>query len=541
MNKSVKPNPVAQLAAMMAAAVENPESANWSNIDTGIRFEGKQITLPADPNPMDYDSAIETIGRIRDQENQEYDVRELVAGAPWDTAVAVYKAMQDIYGVVIASSIQTFFGEIKPDFITVLTGHLDEDRVQIPVGKMVLPGVEQPVFIRLSAEGTMISGTVRRRDRAALVEIANRARRIINTDSIYKGKAIRLNVDADGDIELSAQPEFLDLTKVKEADMIHTRETEQLIRTNIFAPLKHTQACRDNRVPLKRGILLEGKYGTGKSLTARITAKVGNDNGWTFIMLNRSQGLKSAIEFARQYQPCVIFAEDIDRAADRSDEGVNDLVNLLDGLISKDMEMMVVLTTNYIENIDKSLLRPGRFDAIISIDSPDAETAERIVRAYAGALLDEGEDLTQVGAATSGMIPATIREVVERAKLFMLTEGRNVLTSEDLYASAIGMQRHSKLLAPKAADKSASERFAQAFTELVVKGFESGENTEENMGALVKIQAGVLDARQRLSRLSDKVDETQNIASAGAESAEKGRRETIAARKITTEIRDIVS
>src|SRR5690606_35602369 len=143
--------------------------------------------------------------------------------------------------------------------------------------------------------------------------------------------------------------------------MIHTKETDALIRTNIFSPLKHTEACRKHKIPLKRGILLEGKYGTGKSLTARVTAKVAVDNGWTFIMLNRAQGLRAAIEFARTYQPCVIFAEDIDRVADREDENVNDLVNMLDGVVTKDMEMMICLTTNFIEKIDQALLRPGRF------------------------------------------------------------------------------------------------------------------------------------------------------------------------------------
>lgn len=434
---------------------------DWTKIDTAIKHEGKQITLPADPGKMDYDDAITTLARVRDMENQEFDVIELVKGAPWDTLVAVYRAMQEIYGVVISQGIQTFFGEIKPDFITVISGHNSSDRLQVPMGQMSLPGVTKPILVRMVNDGTQIVGTVRRRDRARLVEIANKAREIIRTQSVYKGKAIRLNVDDDGDLELSSQPEFLDLTSVAETDIIHTAETEGLIRTNIFAPLKHTDACRKNRIPLKRGILLEGKYGTGKSLTARVTAKVATDNGWTFLMLNRSQGLKAAIEFAREYQPCVIFAEDIDRAADREDDDVNDLVNLLDGMISKTMEMMVVLTTNHIEKIDRALLRPGRFDAVISIDAPDPKTAEKIVRSYARGLLDRDVDLTEVGGATAGMIPASIREVVERAKLSMLIEGRTSLTSEDLRISAIGMKRHVALLDPKVDAPTPAERLAE--------------------------------------------------------------------------------
>lgn len=509
---------------MMVVVQQAPTepAIDWTKIDTQIEFEGKKIVLPGDPAQMDYDVAIDTISRIRDQENQEFDVKELVAGAPWDTLVAVYQAMQQIYGVVLAQSMMTFFGPIKPDFITVHTGHRPEDRVQVPMGQMSLPGVEEPVFIQMRSEGTYVIGTVKRRDRALLVNIANLANDIIKAKSVYKGKAIRLNVDEEGALELHTQPEFLDLTKVKESDIIHTDETEALIRTNVFAPLKHTEACRKNRIPLKRGILLEGKYGTGKSLTARVTAKIATDNGWTFIMLNRSQGLKSAIEFARNYQPCVIFAEDIDRAADREDEDVNDLVNLLDGMISKTMEMMVVLTTNFIDKIDRSLLRPGRFDAVISIDAPDAKTAERIIMSYSAGLLAEDEVLTEVGQATAGMIPASIREVVERAKLAMLTEGRDFLTAHDLKVSAIGMRRHMALLDPKSEVVTPEQAFGNALKGLLaaamVDGFEIDEDGAKE-ATLDRLTGRVIDIGRSLEKRIDDARQKAGAAGAAAQKA----------------------
>lgn len=534
-------NAIAQNIADALAAMSKPEAkVDWTKIDTPIDFEGKKIVLPADPAHMDYDIAIQTLGRVRDQENQEFDVRELVKGAPWDTLVAVYRAMQDIYGVVLAQSVQTFFGEIKPDFVTVVTGHGPHDRVQVPMGQMSLPGVKEPVNVVMRPEGTYVLGTVRRRDRAILVEIANRAREIIRTNSVYKAKAIRLNVDDEGNLGLDEQPEFLDLTRVKETDIIHTADTEAMIRTNVFAPLKNTAACRANRIPLKRGILLEGKYGTGKSLTARVTAKVATDNGWTFIMLNRSQGLKAAIEFAREYQPCVIFAEDIDRAADRSDEGVNDLVNLLDGMISKTMEMMVVLTTNYIENIDRALLRPGRFDAVISIDTPDAETAQRIIRSYSAGLLAEDADLTGVGEVTAGMIPASIREVVERAKLGMLMEGRITISADDLRASAIGMKRHMALLAPKPTEKSPAEVFADSFTKLVtdaIEGLSQGDDDGATKADLVNVRDRII---RRVGENIDLTMRTKDIAAAGAEASKKGLDYGKATHKLADAIHDKV-
>lgn len=493
---------------------------DWTKIDTTIRHDGKQIVLPNEPGKMDYDDAIVTIGRIRDQENQTFDVTETVKAAPWDAIVAVYRAMQDIYGVVIAESIQTFFGEIKPDFLTVKTGPGPLDKVQVPVGQMSLPGVTEPVRIGIFAGGAFIKGVVRKRDRARLIEIANRARELLKSSSVYRARAIRIGVDDDGDLNMDQQPEFLDLSRVAVSDMIHTAETEALIRTNIFSPLRNTEACRKHRIPLKRGILLEGRYGTGKSLTARVTAKVATDNGWTFIILDRSQGLKAAIEFAQTYQPCVIFAEDIDRAADRDDEAVNDLVNLIDGVISKEMEIMVILTTNFVEKIDRALLRPGRFDAVISIQQPDAETAERLIRAYARDLLSQDVNLARVGEVVAGQIPATIREVVERAKLSMLGEDRPSLSEEDLYASAIGMKRHMLLLDPPSNEKTPAESFYEAFSGLIV-GAIGGTADGEPAATDQTVREGVKQVVSHISAARRDIGGVKELAAGAAGSSQK--------------------
>ena len=462
-NKSAPVDPA--VAAITQFFAQQLQTNKYQNVDTRIKHEGTQIVLPENPSPMTYDEAIATIKRVKMMEDKEYRVHEHIEGAPWDTLVSLHRTLQEAYGVVLMNDRQSFFGPVPPSYLSINVSPTEV--VQIPVGEMQLPGISSPITIHLDGNGTHIFAQVKEKDRTLLRIIAEKAREHVRTSSIYRGKAIQLNVDEDGDLVTSQQPVFLDLTKVQETDIIHTRDTEALIRNNIFAPLKHTDACRTNKIPLKRGILLEGKYGTGKTLTARVSAKVATDNGWTFIMLNRSQGLADALKFAKNYQPCVIFAEDIDRAADRDNEDVNDLVNLLDGLDTKSSEIMCVLTTNFLENIDRALLRPGRFDAVIKIGVPDAETAERIFRAYAGDLLADSEDLTEAGVAAAGMIPASLREVVERAKLSMLMESRDKLTAEDLYVSATGMQQHMALLTPPEEVATPEARLGAALVEIL--------------------------------------------------------------------------
>jgi hypothetical protein len=514
------------------------QGTDWSRIDTGLEYSGKKIVLPADPTEMPIPKAVDRLLQIEEMENQEFDVSEQVRGAPWDALVAIYKAMQEIYGVVITKSRMSWFGPIAPDFLSVRTGPGPMDVIQVPFGQMTLPGVTAPVNFAMDPSGCRIFGTVKRADRTRLLEIANKAREILRRESIYRGKAILLHVDDNGSLMMNEQPDFIDLSQVSEADMIHTRETEALIRTSIFTPLRYTAAARKNHIPLKRGILLEGPYGTGKSLTARVTAKVAAENGWTFIMLDKAQGLRSAINFAKEYQPAVIFAEDIDRAADRSDEDVNSLINEMDGLISKDMEIMTVLTTNFIEQIDQAMLRPGRFDAVISIQTPDQEAAIRLIRLYARDLLDNDADLSRAGVLLEHQMPAVIREVVERAKLAMLSEDRQQISQEDLEVTAVGMKRHMELLAPKKADESAAVRFSQALLELLGDSLakQMGVDTEELEGGIEKANNGI---KMVVSIAKSARDAAMAASAAGSVAAEEVRRVGEVAKRTETTVKDI--
>ena len=226
------------------------DGAIWNKIDTKVEHSGCKIILPADPANMSYDAAIATLEQVKKDEEQEYDCHELVNGAPWDSLVAVFKALQRIYGIVSPQSVQTFFGEMRPDFVSVRCGHRPEDIIMVPQGQMTIPNITKPINVSLHRQGALISGVVRRRDQARIAEIVATAREIIRTESVYKGKAIKLTVDHDGDVILTQQPEFLDLGDVRESDIIHNRDVENLIKVNVFSPLKNTAACRKHGIPL---------------------------------------------------------------------------------------------------------------------------------------------------------------------------------------------------------------------------------------------------------------------------------------------------
>src|SRR5262249_43736373 len=141
-------------------------------------------------------------------------------------------------------------------------------------------------------------------------------------------------------------------------------------------------------------------------------------NGWTFIYLDTVLDLKRGLDFAARYAPAVLFAEDIDRVVDgERSVSLDEILNTIDGVDTKNGEIITVFTTNHVEKINPAMLRMGRLDALIHVAPPDAKAAERLVQLYSRGLLEDNCDLTEVGKMLSGKIPAFIREVTERAKI----------------------------------------------------------------------------------------------------------------------------
>lgn len=500
---------------------QEEKDAAWTNIDVDIKREGKSIILPNEPTEMSADVAIAALQRFKKSEETEYAMEEFIPGAYWDAGLAFYKAMQRTYGWVTTQGEMGWFGlRMKPQLVSIKTGPRPTDVVQLPMGEFSVPNITRPINARPHTKngvpGFLVSSMARKAEQAFLIELCNMAREILRMESIYRGRAVRIRVDDSGEIKFSMEPEFIDLSKVSETDLIFNADTHRIIETNLFTPMRQTQRCRTNKVPLKRGILMEGPYGCGKSLTSKVAALVAASNDWTFIALDRVQGLRHAIEFARLYQPAVIFAEDIDRIGDRTKESVNDLVNLMDGILTKDVELMIVLTTNHVEKIDRSLLRPGRFDAVIRIDAPDHEAVQKLIRYYGGDLIAEDADLNPPADVLAGNIPATIREVVERAKLGMILDGAHHIDPLNIRAAAVGMQRHLELLADRKPPKTAADTLADGLV-----GIMSGGQTEGEAVRLNELTENIRKLREQVDGLGELTMDSAKFASAAAATSDE--------------------
>lgn len=429
------------------------------------------------PESLTLSEAVYWLNQKLTEEMQKVQISERIAGYPIDVANALQEAVADIFGFRELKSIPGFFGEKPPVFLSVPTDHKG-GTTTVFIGRFSIPGCDGWIQTgREYNDALHIQGELRKKDLPVLNSLIARTKELLYQRSLYKGKAFRVWTERRDEDSLDKQttmadPEFIDVSR-RPANLILNATTTALIRAALWTPIRQSDKTRHNGVGLRRGILLYGDFGTGKSLTAMETAAICEQNGWTFIYVKDVRNLKEMYRFAARYAPAVLFAEDIDLViGDSHDEaGINMLNNVLDGVDTKNAEVITVLTTNFINKLPTSLLRPGRFHTIVEYERPDKATAARLIAQYADGHLDiDDYDVDMVGTALADNIPATIAEVVNRAKLYAIDRtpedfrGPLKLTTEDLLLSASSMKKHMALLnRPAAKDPNALEQFAVAF------------------------------------------------------------------------------
>jgi len=413
----------------MTPVAKKKEEAD-AEVDTkivGVMRSGDQIILP---EGMSEDTAILWLQRKKEEEQREVAIHAQIPGYhPLDAAHAFNLALAELYGWTSLVPTPGFFGSTPPQMLSIVVDAEGTTR-QIPWGRVKVPRITG--FLNTSvAPGSngkpafTIGGTTKQKDMGQVGRIVAKTQELLREKSIYRGKAVRVTFDDDNPM---IAPEFMDLRGVDQRGLVFSKAIEELVDTTLWTPIRNSDDARGMNIPLKRGFLLEGPYGTGKTLCARVTAELATRYGWTFIYLESVNDLKQALDFAQMYQPAIVFAEDIDRLDDGGrQEPFNELLNTIDGVEYKRSEIFTILTTNHVERLHKSMLRPGRLDVVIEVREPDAEAAARLLALYSGALLDPETDLTEAGRLFAGNSPAILNEVVQRAKLAALRRGGSLM------------------------------------------------------------------------------------------------------------------
>jgi hypothetical protein len=201
------------------------------------------------------------------------------------------------------------------------------------------------------------------------------------------------------------------------------------IERQVVGVARHRERLLSARQHLKRGLLLFGPPGVGKTHTVRYLLGQLTDSTVVLLSGESLHLIGAACSVARTLQPSVIVIEDVDLIAE--DRGMHpgehpllfQLLNEMDGL-DEDADVLFVLTTNRADVLEPALAqRPGRVDQAVLIEHPELDARRRLFDLYRGELDVDTSRLDGVLERTAGVTASFLKELLRRAALLSAEEG----------------------------------------------------------------------------------------------------------------------
>lgn len=202
---------------------------------------------------------------------------------------------------------------------------------------------------------------------------------------------------------------------------------------------------------MPKGVLLEGAPGNGKTLFAKALAGEASVNFIptkatdfeSMLMAIGPMKVKMLFKKARRMAPCIIFIDEFDGIGTRRNYNgsaietentriVTALLNELDGFTETD-GVLVLAATNSIQALDEALIRPGRFDARITVPYPDKETRVKLIEMYTEKKhLDDSVKIDRLAEMFEGYSCAKIESVLNEAGLCANQRNVEAISMEDI-------------------------------------------------------------------------------------------------------------
>jgi hypothetical protein len=197
----------------------------------------------------------------------------------------------------------------------------------------------------------------------------------------------------------------------------------EAVEAQVVGVARHRRRLVASGQHLKRGVLLHGPPGTGKTHTLRYLMSRLTDTTVVMLSGDALRFIAAAVSIARALQPALVIVEDVDLIAE--DRGMHpgqhpllfQLLNEMDGL-AEDADVTFLLTTNRADLLEPALAqRPGRVDQAVELPLPDAEGRRRLLELYKGDLRLQLIDAEPIVAETDGVTASFFKELLRRAAL----------------------------------------------------------------------------------------------------------------------------
>lgn len=236
--------------------------------------------------------------------------------------------------------------------------------------------------------------------------------------------------------------------------------------------LKEPKRYIDIGAKIPKGVLLYGPPGTGKTLLAKAVAGEagvpffsisGSDFVEMFVGVGAAR-VRDLFEQAKKSSPCIVFVDEIDAVGrhrgaglggghDEREQTLNQLLVEMDGFDGNE-GIIIIAATNRPDILDPALLRPGRFDRQVVVDSPDLDGRKEIIEVHVrGKKLDEDIDLGVLARRTPGFTGADLANMVNEGALLSARRGKNKIGMKELEDAVerviAGPEKKSRVMSDK--------------------------------------------------------------------------------------------
>ncbi|RNL52065.1 AAA family ATPase [Arthrobacter oryzae] len=322
----------------------------------------------------------------------------------------------------------------QPDYTNLAVGP-DEQRQAVASGLWlfshdggpiaVLQRDANPKYGRQSASLEVLAG-----DTGSAASFLAEFRRRMQQRSVLKGQVISLVMGEYG--PSAAGVTFHARPALAASDVIMPEGLLQKVSDHVLGIARHRDSLNRYGQHLKRGILLYGRPGTGKTHTVRYL--LSQSQGTTAILLSGGSlaRIGEAAAMARALQPSIVVLEDCDLIAEDRSFGhgpqplLFEVLDAMDGL-DNDADVTFVLTTNRVDMLERALAqRPGRVDLAVEIPLPAPAQRIALVELYARGIPFSAAAVQDAAARTEGTTASFARELVRRAVLAAALDGAPV-------------------------------------------------------------------------------------------------------------------
>jgi len=257
-------------------------------------------------------------------------------------------------------------------------------------------------------------------------------------------------------------------SKVSFDDVAGVKEAKQELM-EIVEFLSNPKKFLDIGATIPKGVILMGEPGTGKTLLARAVA---GEAGVPFFSISGSEfvemfvgvgasRVRDMFENAKDAAPAIIFVDEIDAVGrtrgtgvgggnDEREQTLNQILTEMDGFEPNE-KVIVMAATNRPDVLDPALLRPGRFDRRVQVDSPDINDREAILEIHATEKpLADDVKLRTIAERTPGFTGADLESLLNEAAIAAARDDRKQVSQFDIIQSIekvmLGPERSSHLL-----------------------------------------------------------------------------------------------